>query len=51
MAATATLFVSKRLQLVTAAFLCLMALQLGLACGARQAAADYPMSARVAISR
>ncbi|HWE45479.1 MAG TPA: hypothetical protein VG407_05575 [Caulobacteraceae bacterium] len=50
MAATAALFVSKRLQLVTAAFLCLMAVQLVLSSSSREPA-NYPVSTRVAISR
>jgi hypothetical protein len=50
MAVTAALFVSKRLQAVTAAFFCLMAAQLILAsCTPEEV--PYPMGARVAITR
>ena len=50
MTAATALFVSKRLQILTAAFFCLMALQLVLA-GLTRDVAPYPVSARVAISR
>jgi hypothetical protein len=50
MAVTAALFVSKRLQVLTAAFFCLMAAQLVLA-SCTPELANYPMGARVAITR
>jgi hypothetical protein len=50
MAITAALFVSKRLQMVTATFLCLMAAQLVLASCTPEPVA-FPMGARVAIER
>lgn len=50
MAVTAVLFVSKRLQVITAALFCLMALQLALA-SCTPEVTPYPMGARVAIPR
>ena len=50
MTITAALFVSKRLQAVTAALFCLMAAQMVLASCTPEPAA-YPMGARVAITR
>ncbi|MBS0295444.1 MAG: hypothetical protein JSR45_03970 [Proteobacteria bacterium] len=50
MAITAALFVSKRLQMVTATFFCLMLAQLVLASCTPEALPD-PMGARVAITR
>ena len=50
MAITAALFVSKRLQMVTAAFFCLMAAQLVLASCTPEPVA-FPMGARVAVTR
>ena len=50
MAFAAALFVSKRLQVITAAFFCLMAVQLALS-SCTPEVANYPMSARVAVSR
>ena len=50
MAVTAALFVSKRLQVITAAVFCLMAIQLALA-SCTPEISPYPMGARVAITR
>ncbi len=50
MAVAAALFVSKRLQMITAALFCLMAVQLVLA-SCTPEIATYPTSARVAITR
>ncbi len=50
MALTAALFVSKRLQVATAAILCLMTMQLVLAsCTAEPV--SYPTAARVSVQR
>ncbi|HEY3814217.1 MAG TPA: hypothetical protein VGL66_13410 [Caulobacteraceae bacterium] len=50
MAVRAALFVSKRLQVITAAFFCLMAVQLVLSSCTRETA-SYPIGVRVAVSR
>jgi hypothetical protein len=50
MAVTAALFVSKRLQVATAAVLFLMAMQLALA-SCTPEPVTYPSAARVAVSR
>jgi hypothetical protein len=50
MAITTAIFVSKRLQAITAAMLCLMAMQFVLASCTPEPVA-YPMGARVAIDR
>jgi hypothetical protein len=49
MAVAAALFVSKRLQAITAALFCLMAMQFVLA-SCTPEVAPYPMGARVAIT-